>query len=217
MHSFPIKSGNLNALASVPVKPQWVLHFERDRVNNDVPFPEVIKGAVGANTWRGIRGQPSRIFRPWALEAWPRFSPEFQRVQVQNDYDKWLTCLADDLAGEWSRFPGSELRYGQRMKLVNLLIKALWASPHTTMQDAERITWFLHVPLDTFILSELKKNFRSVLPVKLPGQLSMGSIKDESMYKLIQATIRGIMSQRQEPPIAFDYQHWNQNHPGFSL
>jgi hypothetical protein len=172
----------------------------------------LIAKAVEKNTYRGFRGQkPSIILRPWALRTLEgSLGQEFPALSTQEDYDDWLSRLADDLAQEWKKSTGT-LGVGQRFKLINLLVKAVCMSPRLTPAQSDRILVFLHAPLDYFVLAALKRS-HGALPrahkVKLRPPLGMGTVKDMDTYFRIQKAIKWLTDQAEVPRITFDYLTW---------
>src|SRR5579884_1335443 len=81
----------------------WSAAIAQKRALQTADLDELVKRAVQANTWRGFAGlQPSKIFRPWAIEvfsgdAWT----ELLGIQARAIYDEWLARLAARLERHW--------------------------------------------------------------------------------------------------------------------
>lgn len=171
---------------------------------------EVVRWAVGANTYRALGGSPapSQIFRPWATEWFvDRDNVEgLSNVRTEIAYDVWLERLRDALATRWKTERGHDLQYGASRKLTNLLMKWLLRWDDLPANVRGRLLWFVQVPLDRYSLAGLH---HCVAELRVPEAPSMGFVRDPFTYRRVQRAIRLIAEAAGVLPIYYDVLCWD--------
>jgi hypothetical protein len=186
-----------------------------EAISSEIDWQTTIRCAVAANTFRAFRNlpnRPSQVFRGWALDALVTrgYFERLKNVRTQNDYDMWLLDLVKDLRKCWKRRMKSSMPFGPSYKLPNLLMKCVCR--RLSPSQRKRVAKFLHVALDSYTLVGIRNL------VKLPdGRVisktaSMGSIKSEREYRVVQEGIRKLAKSAGVPPITYDYLAWNVSH-----
>jgi hypothetical protein len=182
---------------------------------------DVAKESVKSNTYRGITGMPfppSVFFRTWALEqlAHGDMIPTLERIYSQQEYDSWLGEFAERLSIAWESKMGKKIQYGKKMKLCNLLLRhlILWTQLKTEIRD--RLSRFVHVPLDQFVLVAIRN---CIDPddqgriKRIPQNATMSFPRDKDMYMRIQHNIRSIADEANVPTTFVDILAWHDRHP----
>lgn len=192
---------------------RWRVWFSNERKKKRTGLEEIIRDAVGGNTFRAFRcngkNKPSEVFREWAQRALSkRTLDELSKVRSQRKYDEWLWRLVRNFQKEWN----SKMRpipYGPHVKLVNLLVKFLCTSDVIDQTKIRRFIWFLHVPLDSYTIAAVRK-IVAVGPIR--KNATMGFIKSRELYDTLQLEIRTIARKAKVPPIALDCLAWDSRH-----
>ena len=97
-------------------------------------WEELVRRAVGSNTFRAFRRMPERpseVFRNWAREALVSrgYVEKLKTVRSRADYCVWLTALVSDFQKYWRAHMGTDIPYGPAYKLPNLLLKCVAVRP----------------------------------------------------------------------------------------
>ena len=182
---------------------------------NDQDWPTCIKGAVGRNTFRAFQkmpDKPSSVFREWAYDALVK-QGRFERlksIQTQQDYDRWLDQLVSDLRIRWKAKMNRDMPFGPSYKLPNLVMKVV--CERLAVSDRQRIMPFLHVPLDSYTLSGIRKCVALPNGREIPKTATMKFIDNPATYASVQQQIRGLASRAGVPAIAYDHLAWDRGH-----
>jgi len=139
----------------------------------------------------------------------------FRRIGTQSEYDKWLFGMREDFEMCWNG-KLSPIYYGASLKLPNLLIKYMLASPEISRPEFQKLSQLLHVPLDKYTILAFR-HFSETFPEgnclgTIPLTAGMGFVRDEIKYKSFQQAIRSVVGEAQKPPIALDILAWNNAH-----
>lgn len=86
--------------------------------------------------------------------------PKLERVSNQDEFDGFHDKLIDMIKGEVKTNRGEEISYGQAQKPLNVFFKVFvdWAG-RPTSKKASQLRMFLHVPLDSILMGEIKEKF----------------------------------------------------------
>ncbi len=184
---------------------------------------DVVKESVKSNTYRGITGMPfppSVFFRTWALEQLTHedMIPTLQRIYSQQEYDSWLSEFAERLSVAWELKMGASntIQYGKKMKLCNLLLRHLISWTQWTTEIRDRLSRFVHVPLDQFVLVAIRN---CIDPDdqgrigRIPKNATMSFPQNEDIYMRIQHNIRSIANAANVPTTFVDILAWHDRHP----
>ena len=196
----------------------WREELAQKRKQQTRDLSDLVQGSVRANTFRGFAGlQPSRIFRPWAIQTFSGTAlAELLGIQRQTDYDEWIERLAASLEKRWKDEAPEKIKCGPKYKLVNLLLKTLCESRIIPDDEWQKLVWLIHVPLDRYVLLSVRScgqqfsTYASIGPI--PRNPSMNFIKKSEEYRAFQQGIRELADRADVPPITLDYVAWNDVH-----
>jgi len=152
------------------------------------------------------KGDMARLFKGGtnpALqeELFNRIKPvELAEIQVQDQYDEWLTRTVE--LGCWSKYSRNGIeadRWSYFAKLINIVVYEIISNRELFLEtDWLRLRPFLHVPLDwtvTYHLNQIEPNIPSIAMLK-------GMSKEK--YWTVQSAIRGLAKKHGVPPIWFE-------------
>jgi len=189
----------------------WKDYLRQKREKQTRDLPELIRKSVTATTYRGFHGlTPSATFRPWALEVvtGQQYS-NLAGISIRAQFDVWLAQLGGDLERRWEREQHERIRCGGKFKLLDLLTRMLCEWPGMPEDLCSTLIFFVHVPLDKYVLSALRGCIRSFEEKDVIGLIpenpGMGFVRDYEMYMALQRGIRGLADVAGVPPIALDY------------
>lgn len=196
------------------LKEHWHSRGQQIRASS-AEWQTSIREAVSANTFRAFQNLPARpsvTFRGWAFSALVtqgHFN-ELPSLSTQEQYDRWLDRLVEDFQDSWRNAMKTNISFGPSYKLPNLLMKV--ACQRLAAPDQGRILCFLHIPLDSFTLSGIRR-FASLPQGQLiPASATMSFINNREDYSSVQSQIRQLAAKAGVPPIAYDYLAWDQGH-----
>ena len=182
--------------------------MQRDRKPNGKKWDEIVRESVGANTYRGLRGRPSQIFRSWALQQQGTFS-RLANVRSQLHFDYGLFRLADDLKQSWPGKP--KLSVGARFKLLNLLAKMHCES--LSPEKWSQLIAFLHVPMDKCVLTAIRGIVRDTRIGQIPGKPTMSFVGTEEQYCALQEAFRQLGAEARCPANRESETNWPRSKP----
>jgi hypothetical protein len=178
------------------------------------PTAYVVRRSVGGSTFRSFRDvkKPSKIFRGWALKSLTRWikNDELSRISDQVQYDRWLRKESKKLRNHWNRRSRIRIKYGQRSKLMDLLMKEVVRCDELDESIGKRLVRWLHVPLDKYTLRAVRK---CVDDPRIPSGASMGFVKSRGVYEKVQKAVRDLAHDAHAAPILLDVAVWNRQHP----
>jgi hypothetical protein len=81
-------------------------------------------------------------------------------INNQEEFDAFHSKLIDLLKNDIKTNRGQEISYGQAQKPLNVFLKVFvdW-SGRPTLEEASQLKKFLHVPLDSILMEEIKDKF----------------------------------------------------------
>lgn len=199
---------------------KWQSFFESEAKLKRANLDELVKAAVGANTFRAFRNlqvRPSHLFRDWAREQFnPGFLVKLPGIRKQEEFDRELKGLANSLRRSWKSLGGADLPFGPSMKLPSLIFKYLCARDFTPRANEGFVT-FLHVPLDSFTLATIRHVHNAACAgCQVPAGATMGWVRTAEAYDAVQKTIRCCTEAAGVPAIALDILAWNKPHKGLA-
>jgi hypothetical protein len=216
---------NRSNLARALERTDWRQWFRDARLEHSQhDWQWVIDHFVGRTTFRAFHHMPeppSKVFREWARDALFGQGRRFEQlsaVSSQAAYDLWLHLLAENLRRRWSTRMGQPMPFGPSLKLPNLIMKGICACPKLEQTAFDRIVWWLHVPLDSYLISVVRDHiaaspFAAARIGPIPKYVTMGFVKNEDMYRIFQESIRTLAQQAGVPPITLDILAWDNAHP----
>jgi hypothetical protein len=86
--------------------------------------------------------------------------PQLEGISNQHEFDDFHDELIDMIKSEVKTNRGENISYGQAQKPLNVFFKVFvdWAG-RPTSEKASQLTMFLHVPLDSILMGEIKDKF----------------------------------------------------------
>jgi len=86
--------------------------------------------------------------------------PQLEGISNQDEFDGFHDKLVDLIKGAVKTNRGEDISYGQAQKPLNVFFKVFvdWAS-RPTSKKASQLRMFLHVPLDSILMEEIKDKF----------------------------------------------------------
>jgi hypothetical protein len=175
---------------------------------------QVITHSVSGSTFRAYRGTcrytPSSLYRTWAQQAIvvPAIGASLEAIGTQDDFDRFHAGLAASLRVFWMENDETDLQWGRRCKLLDLLLKhlILWSELSETART--NLFRFAHVPLDKFTIKHISG---ICTDVRAKCCWTMGYVKTEDTYHRLQAAIRAAIGPS-HPAILYDVLAWNSDH-----
>ena len=111
---------------------------------------------------------------------------------------------------------GKTIGYGPGRKLPNLLMKQFISWDMLDDDQRDRLTEFLHVPLDSFTLMAIRNCIQDFpgneVIGKIPKNATMSFVANEATYNRLQQTIKLITKRAAVPAIYLDALAWNEQH-----
>lgn len=212
----PVRWANPDRLIVALRRSRWEEWFLRERRMGPTGLVDVIRGSVGANTFRAFRKPPapSAVFRTWAEQALvdEKYLDKLLRIRSEDAYREWLDGLVQDFRRRWKREMGSAIAFGPSYKLPNLLVKAVCASTLMPDRQFQRLVKLLHVPLDSYSIQAVRHCI-SVFPDAavigpVPASAGMSFVRNDTMYNAFQDGIRLLAREAG----ALDCLAWNEAH-----
>jgi len=103
-----------------------------------------------------------------------------------------------------------DMPFGPSYKLPNLVMKVV--CKRLGAADRQRIMFFLHVPLDSYTLSGIRKFTTLPNGGEIPKSATMKFIDNPAIYAFVQQQIRELASRADVPAIAYDHLAWDRGH-----
>jgi hypothetical protein len=177
-------------------------------------LPHLVVDSVASNTFRAFANlaePPSVIFREWAASTLTAERlATLGRIKRPDEFDAFHTYLVADLADYWHRRGKKPIAFGPRMKLINLLLKALVRWEGFTEDQRANIIPLLHVPLDRYSISAVRR-FAEV-GVAIPETATMSFVKTRDIYDKVQQLMREVAAEAGVAPICVDMLAWDHAH-----
>ena len=175
---------------------------------------EVVRTAVGSNTYRAFGNlpvRPSTTFRNWAARYVRRRMPPLNSRLDQRKYSAYVHDATLALSKHWRNATDSEMGYGRGAKLLNLVLKKLACLASLSENERRNLILLQHVPLDSYTIVGIK----AVAPdLAIPRSATMKYIKTREQYVTFQERITAIAAKAQVPPIYYDILAWDRGHDG---
>ena len=85
---------------------------------------------------------------------------QLESINNQEEFDGFHQNLIDSIKSELKTNRGEDISYGQAQKPLNVFFKVFvdWSS-RPTPKKASQLRIFLHVPLDSILMGQIKENF----------------------------------------------------------
>ena len=193
---------------------------------NDFKFPsnklskkEIVIKSVAPNIFRAFQKldtSHSVIYRQWALENFDYLLKDFQMVNSNSDYYKFIQKYGDSLIQRWAEItlkPETFLMYGPALKMINLLIKWIQESDNYKQLDKYK---FQQIPFDSFSLIPIRHIINELTNVKykisIPINASMGFINTPQLYSILMDSIYKLCELANVHPVVYDYWAWEDKH-----
>ena len=187
------------------------VRFYAERV---ATIEEVVRAAVGSNTYRAFGNlpvRPSTTFRNWTEKYVRRRMPPLSSRLGQREYSAYVHDATLALGRHWHNATDSEMGYGRGAKLLNLVLKKLACLESLSESERRNLIWLQHVPLDSYTIVGIK----AVAPeLAIPRSATMRYIKTREQYVTFQERITAIAAKAQVPPIYYDILAWDMGHDG---
>lgn len=83
-----------------------------------------------------------------------------KKINSQEKFDEFHDFIAKKIIEDFKTAKGNDLSYGQAQKPLNVFLKVYidWASL-PTLERANRLRRYIHVPLDSILMEEIEKQF----------------------------------------------------------
>jgi len=158
--------------------------------------------------------QPSVVYREYTKQLISEKLDDLKKIENWDAYSEFVKISANGLVEKFNyeAKESSFLRFGSAAKLLNLSFKHVLKHSGFTVEERDRLTGFLHVPLDSYTLQGIRK---LALEFKIPANASMGweSLKNEKIYQEIQKWIKNQCEKISCKPIHYEIAAWNLSHP----
>lgn len=84
-----------------------------------------------------------------------------REISSQDEFDEWHHSIVKTIQQEIKTNKGERASYGQAQKPLNVFLKVYvdWAS-QPTLEKSEQLRKFLHLPLDSIVMKEIKTYYR---------------------------------------------------------
>jgi len=190
---------------------------------NDVMSSKcVAREWIASNTFRAFHHvvpPPSQLFREWAEASLddPAFAQTIGSIRSQARFDDWHAQWCDSFAKHWTERSGNVMKWGPSRKLPDLLLLGVlcnWRSEGFDNDAAVSLSWFAHVPLDSYVLQMIRPHvlLDGAGKPRIPRNASMGWIPDHDTYHEIQRTIKDLCSEVGVPGVCLDFLAWGKAH-----
>ena len=197
-----------------------------EKFGNDFKFPsnklskkEIVLKSVAPNIFRAFQNlniSPSVIYRQWAMENFDSLLIDFQMVNSNSDYYKFIQKYGDSLIQRWAEVtlkPDTFLMYGPALKMINLLIKWIQESDQYRQRDKYK---FQQIPFDSFSLIPIRLIINDLTSVKykisIPINASMGFVNTPQLYSILMDSIYKLSKLSKVDPVVYDYWAWEDKH-----
>jgi len=169
---------------------------------------------VAGSTFRAYKGHkypPSKTYKEWVNTFFEdnKLKKELSKCSDRNTFLLIHKKITDDLDFFFkTNNPNSQknggLSISKKFKLVDLFIKYLCLSKRNR-NEFKRLYYFCNIPIDKWSLLALKKHVKGIV---LSNKPSMGDIKDEESYFIVQELIFGATQTINIPNLYFDIYAW---------
>jgi diadenosine tetraphosphate (Ap4A) HIT family hydrolase len=212
----PIKSLTreelINKLKSFNAKKEIDRYVVKYGLNNK-NCREILDFAFGNSIKRAFHHEtPTLRFKNWRYyKSSEKIVTQMNRIQSQKEFDLFIFELAETLVQDWRSYNDdghpSRMNIGIALKIVNLIMKPLAFSKHTSNL---RIIPLLHVPWDKFTLGNLAGIWKEYPPI--PHSPTQGFVKDVELYERLHSVISNICVAAGVPRVYYEFWSWDYVH-----
>ena len=182
--------------------------------NEKISLDEVIKTAVGANTYRAFRSngmiRPSNVFKKWALSVLGEENEVKSKLcmKTKKEFDDLFYELSNSLLEEWDKELMGMNIFRSR-KMVALLLKKFCFWEKFDDIELQEYIWHIPIPLDSRTISAVRLPYNKLGKYKIPSNVTMGFVNQEGIYTDLQEYFHYLANKAGVPVIYFDYLYYD--------